>query len=145
MKPGLTNRAAMFIIEAMTGFVILCGTILVIAVCISRAGDVSAVTAGRMAAAERLGEVIDGVRAGAVEVKLGGEISVPPTAGESPALTCAIRADDRPEDPGMARVAVNVTWRTSGRDMSLSAETLVRKSRLKLAPPGAAGEKGGAP
>ncbi len=134
LSPSQRDRGAM-LVEMTASLAILCGAGLVVLAALSRAGDLSASSAARVAAAQRLSETLDGLRSGAVPVRLGGEAVVaPPADTPRPALSCVVRAEEWNQNPAVAKVVVTVSWKSAfGRDESLSAETLVRKSRLKAA------------
>jgi hypothetical protein len=124
-----------FLIEMLAAFAILCGVTIVIITALVRTAEVSGLSAERATAALRLSETLDGVRAGEVETVLGGEVKRPPAPGEAkPAMECTVRAENWADAPALARVTVTVRWKSaSGRDGSISAQTLVRKTRLRTA------------
>ena len=128
------DRGAM-LVEMITALAILCGAALVILTALSKTAGLPAASAARVAAAQRLSETLDGLRAGAIPVKLGGEAVVAPPEGETKsALSCVVRAEAWKENPELAKLVVTVSWKSpDGRAQTLSAETLVRQSRLKAA------------
>jgi hypothetical protein len=122
-----------FLLEMLTAFAILCGVTIAIVAALGRTAEISGLSAERARAALRLSETLDGVRAGEVETVLGGEVKRPPKPREAkPAMECRVRAENWADSPLLAKVTVTVRWKSaSGRDGSIRAQTLVRKTRLK--------------
>ncbi len=124
------------LVDLLTGLAILCGVVTVVLMAMGRAGEVVAVDAERAAAASGLGELLDGVRAGAIAVRAQGETRIGRAAGVTPLRgeECVVRTERWPDDPALTRVTATLRWTSaSKRAASLSAQTLVRTSRLKIA------------
>ena len=124
------------LVDVLAGLAILCGVVLAMVVAQSRAAEAVAAEAQRAAAAARLEELLDGVRAGAVAIMLNGEtrIGTPNDDVSGRAMGRVIAASPWPGDGEITKVTITVCWRSVyRREASLSAETLVRTSRLKTA------------
>ena len=143
-----TRRRAFLLVEMLAGMAILCGVVMVLLVVQSRAAEIVAADAERVAAASWLSELVDGVRAGAVAVDRAGETKVKREAGGERGLRDAeavLRCDAWPGDAALTKVTVTLRWRSmSRRSCTLSAQTLVRASRLRI-DPSATRMKGDAP